>query len=234
MKRLTCVALAAAILAGCQSPPNTPGAGVGDKYTPVIDMQGVEPSQYHHDLNECRRYAGIVDAQGQAISGAIAGAVIMGIFAAALGGNSHTIDNSAAAGGFAGLSSATARATGKQERILINCMAGRGYKTLDGTVAPIVINNPAQPGTAPSNGAAALTAPAQLQTRTNTSSAANTQPSGQDAYSAQRLAKEQSCSTQPNAVLANKGPGFEHYSVACHNGDTLMIRCEFGTCRALR
>lgn len=225
MKRTICIALAGAVLAGCQTPPNTPGAGVGQSYTPVIDMQGVDASQYHHDLNECRRYAGIIDAQGQAVGGAIAGAVIMGLFAAALGANSHTIDNSAAAGGFAGLTSASARATGKQERILINCMAGRGYKTLDGTVAPIVINTPA-----PASATTATAAP----TQTATATAAAPQATGQDAFNAQRLAKSESCSAQPHAVLAGKGPGFEHYSVACQNGDTMMIRCEFGTCRALR
>ena len=37
-----------------------------------------------------------------------------------------------------------------------------------------------------------------------------------------------------NAHLAAKGPGFETYSVACATGDTMMVRCEFGNCRALR
>ena len=59
-------------------------------------------------------------------------------------------------------------------------------------------------------------------------------PTGADAYSAERLAREQACHAQPVAALAAKGPGFETYSVPCSNGDALAIRCEFGNCRVLR
>lgn len=51
---------------------------------------------------------------------------------------------------------------------------------------------------------------------------------------AEALAKAESCHTKPVAALAAKGPGFESYSVPCSNGDTMMVRCEFGNCRALR
>jgi hypothetical protein len=57
---------------------------------------------------------------------------------------------------------------------------------------------------------------------------------GKDSYSAERLAKEQSCSLQPTARLLAKGAGFETYSVACTTGDVMMIRCEFGACRTLK
>lgn len=57
---------------------------------------------------------------------------------------------------------------------------------------------------------------------------------GQDEFQAERLAKAQSCTQEPSAILMAKGPGFETYSVACANGDAMSIRCEFGNCRALR
>lgn len=57
---------------------------------------------------------------------------------------------------------------------------------------------------------------------------------GQDGISAEKLAKSQSCMSEPRATLAAKGPGFESYAVPCTNGDTLMIRCEFGNCRVLK
>jgi len=57
---------------------------------------------------------------------------------------------------------------------------------------------------------------------------------GQDGFQAGRLAKAQSCSQDPRAILVAKGPGFEAYSVTCVNGDAMSIRCEFGNCRALR
>lgn len=59
-------------------------------------------------------------------------------------------------------------------------------------------------------------------------------PRGQDAYNADKFAQQQSCHSAPRSVLAGKGPGFETYTVACANGDTLFVRCEFGNCRALR
>lgn len=57
---------------------------------------------------------------------------------------------------------------------------------------------------------------------------------GRDAYNAGKLAAQQACSAQPRPALVGRGPGFESYTVECTSGDTLMIRCEFGNCRALR
>lgn len=55
-----------------------------------------------------------------------------------------------------------------------------------------------------------------------------------DAYAAERLAKEKQCNKVPTSRLSAKGPGFETYNVACSNGDTMTIRCEYGNCRALQ
>jgi hypothetical protein len=57
---------------------------------------------------------------------------------------------------------------------------------------------------------------------------------GQDGYQAERLARAQSCSQEPAAIMTAKGPGFEAYSVTCSNGDALAIRCEMGNCRVLK
>jgi hypothetical protein len=51
---------------------------------------------------------------------------------------------------------------------------------------------------------------------------------------ARRIAKERTCSKKPEVKLVGKGAGYEVYSAACTNGDTLMIRCEVGSCRALQ
>lgn len=59
-------------------------------------------------------------------------------------------------------------------------------------------------------------------------------PGGQDAYQAGRVAQTAQCHSNPIPILIGKGPGNETYSVACSNGDTLAVRCEFGTCRALK
>lgn len=58
---------------------------------------------------------------------------------------------------------------------------------------------------------------------------------GQDAYVAGKFGRDAKCgSIETPAVLAAKGPGYETYSMACTSGDTMMIRCELGNCRALR
>jgi Zn-dependent protease with chaperone function len=60
------------------------------------------------------------------------------------------------------------------------------------------------------------------------------EPSGQDAYMAEKLSRESKCGTEKQASLVGKGPGYESYSFACSNGETLIVRCEYGACRALK
>lgn len=60
-------------------------------------------------------------------------------------------------------------------------------------------------------------------------------PTGEDAFMAGKFGRDAKCGALDTpAVLAAKGPGYETYSMACTSGDTLMIRCELGNCRALR
>ena len=119
------ILIAALTTTGCATaPPNTPGAGIGQTYTPIVDMQGVDPGRYSRDLADCRAYAGRVDNQAAALQGAIGGAILMGVLSAALGGNSRMNNQAATAGGFAGLTGNESRAFGKQERIIVNCMVG--------------------------------------------------------------------------------------------------------------
>jgi hypothetical protein len=57
---------------------------------------------------------------------------------------------------------------------------------------------------------------------------------GKDAVMAERFARESGCTRDTLATMIGKGPGYENYSFACMNGETLVVRCEFGTCRALK
>lgn len=60
-------------------------------------------------------------------------------------------------------------------------------------------------------------------------------PSGKDVVVAERLARELGCATRDTVgKLLGKGPGQETYSFQCANGETLVVRCEFGNCRPLR
>lgn len=57
---------------------------------------------------------------------------------------------------------------------------------------------------------------------------------GQESYQVERMLSVKACNAQPRALLTNKGPGFETYTVACSAGDSLTVRCEVGACRVLR
>lgn len=138
MKKLVIATTVTTILiSGCaNAPPNTPGAGYGKNYTPVVDTLGVDKARYDKDLGDCRQFAGIIDAEKAAMQGMIGGMLFGALLGGAIGHNNGMTNYGAVAGGGAGLGAAANRATNHQERILINCMAGRGYRTLDASVAP--------------------------------------------------------------------------------------------------
>lgn len=248
--KLVCSALAVAILCGCAA-PNTPGAGSGERYTPVVDMQGLDMSRYSADLDSCRSYTRTINPAAEALAGAVVGALVGAAIGSAVSSGTRwqgsTTRFGAGYGATSGTLGAGGRAVVKQETIMANCMAGRGYRTLDATVpvnyaapSPYVAVQVAsiapmagmvqQPVAIPVayNPAQYSLPPQQVPVQ------AAILPTGTDTYNAERLAKEQSCAALPRAALSAKGAGFETYSVACANGDTIAIRCEFGNCRVLR
>ncbi|HVJ34074.1 MAG TPA: glycine zipper family protein [Terriglobia bacterium] len=126
MKRLGVVLVASLGLMGC-----------AQSYQPVVDTKGVDTARYQQDLYECRQYAeqvspagdaaigGLGAAAGGAALGAITGAILPGVSAgtgAALG---------AATGGAVGVAGGTAKGITDQQRIIDNCLRGRGYNVLN-------------------------------------------------------------------------------------------------------
>ena len=90
-----------------------------------------------------------------------------------------------------------------QQNVLVNCMARKGYRNIDPNVTPTYVA-PIKP-----------LPPIRM---------------GQDAYVVEQFAKASNCTATPRPVLESKGPGFEHYSVACADGQQISVRCEFGHC----
>lgn len=54
-----------------------------------------------------------------------------------------------------------------------------------------------------------------------------------DAFVAERFAKDAGCA-DVRATFVGRGPGYESYSFQCTNGETLIVRCEYGACRELK
>jgi hypothetical protein len=258
------------LLSGCQTPPNTPGAGVGRHYTPVIDLQGVDQGRYYTDLNACRSSASMIDAERAEMAGLIGGALVGAAIGASVMNDRRVIAAGANSGALSGGAHAGGRARSRQELILGNCMASRGYRVLDGTanvsfvqpvggyvqtptvvpvptairvpepaaaLAPALANQPAATAALPplprsEDGRPAI--PGVLTVTETTVPKAAPPPSGQDAYQAEQLARRMNCAFSNSSSLVGKGPGYETYGVRCGNGETIVIRCEFGNCRALK
>lgn len=234
MRRLRALSAVIVIsLAGCQTAPNTQGAGAGDSYTPVIDMDGVNMERYSSDLDACRANARKVDAGAATFGGMLAGMLVGAAIGASFGGNSSLATDAAVFGGGVGMGNAGGKAMLKQETIMANCMAGRGYRVLAGaTIAP----NPYAPSPyAPTQITGSSTPVAATSAQVTQSAGAKPLGKiGKSSNTVESLARQDSCNPSPVAYVAATGPGFETYSVNCVSGDTSMYRCEFGNCRLLK
>lgn len=126
MKKLLTLAVAMTTLAGC-----------AQTYQPVVDTKGHDSARYQQDLFECRQYAEQVSPAGKAavsgVGGAAAGAALGAITGALVGGVSAGTGAAvgAATGGAVGLGSGAYSGVEEQERIINNCMRGRGYNVLN-------------------------------------------------------------------------------------------------------
>ncbi len=112
--------------------------GAGYRYTPVVDlaMTGKSHEEFQHDLMICQEYAknGVnpltqtaKSGVGTAATGAAAGAIIGSVFGTGVGSSAG---RGAAVGGAVGVASGYSASRAEQERIVRNCMKGRGYTDL--------------------------------------------------------------------------------------------------------
>jgi outer membrane lipoprotein SlyB len=235
----------ACVLSGCQAPPNTPGAGEGADYTPIIDMNGVDRGSYDRDLSECRQYARAVDVKQASIDGAITGAILGAAVAGALGGNRQSAGQAANYGGLRGTVVAGNQAAAKASVIITNCMVGRGYRALEVTIAaggPPAAPQAARMAAHPSAGADSNGS--NLTTASLPEVAPGVIPSGpiiglvspnwQAQAQVARMPEVRRCHQQPAIVLAGTGADASTFSIKCNNGSLLIVRCEQGTCRAMK
>lgn len=111
-------------LVACQS-------GRGPLYSgPIIDPQGVDMARYQADLTECQAIADQVPVGERAVAGAATGAVIGGAVGAVVG-NRNTATRSAGVGAIGGGVRGAASGMSERDRVVHNCLRGRGYRVLN-------------------------------------------------------------------------------------------------------
>ena len=102
-----------------------------------LSAGGHDTARYQQDLYECRQYAEQVSPVGDAavggLGGAAAGAALGAITGALVGGVSagEGAAFGAATGGAVGLGAGAYSGVNEQQRIIDNCMRGRGYNVLN-------------------------------------------------------------------------------------------------------
>ncbi len=105
-------------------------AGCASSDRVIVDPQGVDQAKYQQDLADCRQVAGQVGTGRDAAEGAVGGAVLGGLLGAIFG-NSHTAGMGAGAGAVIGGAGKAGDAQQEKEKVLKNCMRGRGYRVLN-------------------------------------------------------------------------------------------------------
>lgn len=97
---------------------------------PIIDTQGVDMTRYDQDLAQCQAYAGQVNTGTEAGKSAVGGAVV-GAAIGAIVGNSTTVARGAGVGGVLGGARGASRGENEKDRVVKNCLRGRGYRVLN-------------------------------------------------------------------------------------------------------
>ncbi len=106
-------------------------------YTPIVDSRqpGFDEARYERDLWECRRYAAQIDEVRNTMEGAVLGALVAAAFGAIVGSFGGNVGEGAAigasVGGLGGGVGGYGEAQARQNQVVRNCLAGRGYAVLD-------------------------------------------------------------------------------------------------------
>ena len=110
------VCLAVVAISACSSHPE-----------PIVDTKGVDMSVYDADLAECSQYAEQIHAGTGVAKGAAGGAVV----GAATGAISGEPGRGAGYGSIWGATSSGLDADRDKQRVVKQCLRGRGYKVLN-------------------------------------------------------------------------------------------------------
>lgn len=96
----------------------------------IVDTKNVDMGAYYQDLHECRNYAAQVNVGEKVVTRTVAGAVIGGAIGAIVG-DSDSAKRAAGAGGLLGAVKGTSEGYREKQRVVRNCLRGRGYQVLN-------------------------------------------------------------------------------------------------------
>lgn len=96
---------------------------------PIVDKRGVDERQFNQDLADCQAYAAQVNTAGEAAKHGAVGAAVGGAVGAIIG-DSGTAGRVAGVGAVTQGTSGAAKAEDRKERVIQNCLRGRGYRVL--------------------------------------------------------------------------------------------------------
>ena len=108
--------LAALLLAGCAANPD-----------PIIDTKGVDLVKYERDLAECQVYREQIETGEGVVKGAAAG----GAVGAGTGVFTGDVGRAAGVGAVLGGAKSAQLNEREKQRVVKNCLRGRGYRVLN-------------------------------------------------------------------------------------------------------
>ncbi|MDT8398762.1 MAG: glycine zipper domain-containing protein [Pseudomonadales bacterium] len=95
---------------------------------PIVDMKNVSLAQYDADMAECEAYANQVEVGRQTAVAAGAGAAAGAVIGAITGDDAG---EGAGVGAVAGTLSGAGSGLDERQRVIRNCLIGRGYRVLN-------------------------------------------------------------------------------------------------------
>ena len=98
---------------------------------PIIDRKGVDMSRYYADKEECEAYADEVRTGEKVARGAVGGAVVGGAIGAIVNRGPDSAERAAGVGAVTGGVRAAQEGVRETERVVKQCLRGRGYRVLN-------------------------------------------------------------------------------------------------------
>jgi hypothetical protein len=98
---------------------------------PIIDRKGVDMSRYYVDKAECEAYANEVRTGEKVARGAVGGAVVGGAIGAIVNRGPDSAERGAGVGAVTGSVRGAQEGVQESERVIKQCLRGRGYRVLN-------------------------------------------------------------------------------------------------------